>query len=135
MAEHAICGTNGKVLVSTHEVAEVGTWNLTITGNTVEYPKYDAANPVPHRLNCGYDWNGSIGDASWYMDDTAGQKALEDACKGGTTIAIKLYVDASDYYYGNCKISNVNITHSARDRVTVSFDFVATGALTLTLGA
>jgi len=85
MATNATCGNGGKVLVGTHEVSEIGNWDLTIDRPTTEVAKFGTSRD--YLLCTPLNWSGNF-SGNWYMDDTSGQKALHDAQSGGTTVKL-----------------------------------------------
>ena len=67
--------------------------------------------------------------------DTKGQKALQDAFLNGTTVKVKMYVDATNYYQGDAYISSLSIEDPVDDVVSISIEFTGTGALSFEAGA
>jgi len=130
MSNNALCGENGDVLVGTHTVAEIGNWSLALSRSTTDVPVFSTSR---EKTICGpYDWSGSF-SGSWYMDDTAGQKALYDALTGGTTVTLHLSIDGTDEYTGSAYITAINVETPHDGIISVSFDYEGTGSLTQTL--
>lgn len=78
------------------------------------------------------EWSGSI-EGNWTVNtDTNGQKALQDAYLNGTSVSLKLYVNATNYYSGTAFIKNLSVEDSVEDLVNVSFEFQGSGALAYT---
>ena len=127
---NAICGNGGKVLVGTHEVAEMSNWDLTTERSPTEVPKYGVSREW---VVCSpYSWSGSF-SGNWYVDgDSAGQAALEDACKAGTTVSLVLSVDGTDQYAGSAYITQQAVGVPYDGIVSVSFNFQGSGTLTRT---
>ena len=81
------------------------------------------------------EWTASSeGDYS-VPTDTKGQKALQDAFLNGTTVKVKMYVDATNYYQGDAYISSLSIEDPVDDVVSISIEFTGTGALSFEAGA
>jgi len=130
MSTSAICGNGGKVLVSTHEVGEIASWDLTIERSPTEVAKFGTSRDY---LVCNpYSWSGTF-TGNWYMDDTVGQKALENACTGGTTVTLHLSTDGTDEYYGTAYITQVAVTTPYDGIVGVTFNFQGSGTISATL--
>ena len=128
MATNAVCGNSGEVLVSTHVVAEIGNWSLTIDRSPTAVPKYGTT--TDYLLCTPYMWSGSF-SGNWYYDDTVGQTALHTALTGGTTVALHLSVDGTDEYSGTAYITQISSTTPYDGIVSVSFNYQGSGALTM----
>ncbi len=130
MATNAFCGKHGAVLVGTHEVAEIGNWDLAMSNAPSEVPKFGSSK---EKIVCGgAEWSGTF-SGSWYMGDSAGQAALEDACMDGTTVSLVLSADHSASqtdYSGTAYITNVSVSTPYDGFVSVTFNFEGTGTLT-----
>lgn len=123
----AIAGKGGKVVVGTATVAEVGEWSLDINSEMLETTKFlDDWKSFIAGLK---DWSGSF-SGRWDMTDTTGQKALQDAILGGTSVTLKLYVNGTNYYTGTAFISTESPSAGVDGLVEVSFDVQGSGALT-----
>lgn len=120
-------GYGGAVKVGTATVAEIGEWSLDVTLNTEETESFgDQWKEFTGTLK---EWSGSC-SGRWDMTDTTGQKAMQDALLGGTTVTLKLYVDGAKNYSGTALITKISPKSSVEGVVEVSFDFQGTGALT-----
>ena len=129
MTTNAVCGENGAVYVGTHQVAEIGNWDMTISKNVVDVPKFGTSKD---KLVCGpYEWSGSFSGA-WYLGDTLGQLVLENAVKNGTTVTLKLQVTATRYYTGSAYVNQEAVTVAHDGIPSITFNFVGSGDLTLT---
>ncbi len=124
---NAICGQGGAVLVGTHEVAEIGAWDMTLSRTPIPVPKFGISR---EKILCGpYEWAGTF-TGNWYMDDAAGQAALEDALVGGTTVALFLQTAGTTDYNGTAYITSVAVSTPHDGIVSVTFNFEGTGDLT-----
>ena len=132
----AVAGKNGKVVVgegSTEKVFGMKNWSLELALETLE------------TTALGDDWkNYTTGLKEWTASsegdysvptDTKGQKALQDAFLNGTTVKVKMYVDATNYYQGDAYISSLSIEDPVDDVVSISIEFTGTGALSFEAGA
>ncbi len=120
-------GYLGKVMVGTATVAEIDQWSLDVDAKLLETTKF------------GDTWEGKIpgvkswsGKASgrWDMSDTTGQKALQDALLGGTTVSLKLYTNATNSYSGTALVKAISTKAAVGGLIEVDFSFEGTGALT-----
>jgi predicted secreted protein len=125
MATHA--GSEGKVFVGSSQVAEVKSWSMEITSDTVdasiigtEWRKNQATIK---------SWSGSF-DAFWDETDTTGQGALAV----GGTVTLNLYPEGDDtgatYWSGDAIITSISYSAAFDGIVEATFSFTGTGALT-----
>lgn len=125
MATHA--GSEGKVFVGSSQVAEVKSWSLEITSDTVdasiigtEWRKNQATIK---------SWSGSL-DGFWDETDTTGQGELS----AGATVTLNLYPEGDDtgatYWSGDAIVTSISYSASFDGLVEVTFSFTGNGALT-----
>ncbi len=120
-------GYGGKVMVGTATVAELSEWDLDISLDTEQTNAFqDQWKEYTPTLK---EWSGKA-SGRWDMTDTTGQKALQDAMLGGTTVTIKLYIDNTKNYSGTAIIDKISIKTSAEGVAEVDFSFKGSGALT-----
>lgn len=125
----ALAGTGGAFKVSTNTVAEIDKWSLDIGAELLEVQAF--GDSWKEKIAGLKEWSCS-GEGRWDMTDTAGQKALQDALLGGTTVAVRLYVDSDTYYSGNAFVKQISPGAELGGTVDVSFQLEGTGALTYT---
>lgn len=136
MAEtKAIAGYSGKVYVGTAsspvtEVAEIGHWTGTIALEPIVTPKFQADVT---RIAGKKDFSGSF-DGSWYLQD-APQKVLQDAVTGGTVVYLQLLAKTGNTYSCWALITGETIDQPHDGAVAISFDFVSTGKVALTIAS
>lgn len=122
----AIAGKGGNVKVGAAIVAEIREWSLDLGADNLETTKF--GQDWKTFVQGLKEWSGSF-SGRWDMTDTAGQKALQDAFLGGTTVTISLLVDATHNYSGDALITpSVNV--AVDGLAEISFDFQGTGPLT-----
>lgn len=137
MAEtQAIAGDSGKVNVGTvssvlNEVAEIGHWSGALASDAIETPKFQKDRT---RIAGKRDFSGSF-DGSWYMGDTNGQKVLEDAVTGGTTVYLQLLAKTGWTYSCWALITGETIDQPHDGAVAISFDFVSTGKVSVAIAS
>lgn len=72
-------------------------------------------------------WSASV-KGRWAIDGTQ-QLALQTAHLAGTTVALRLYVNAANYYSGSAYVTKISPGASVKGLVEVEFAFQGTGAL------
>jgi predicted secreted protein len=78
------------------------------------------------------EWSGSLEGDYAVPSDTNGQAAVQTAFFAGNTVSLSLYVDATHYYSGTALISSMSVGAQVDDKISISFDFQGSGALTYT---
>ena len=120
-------GYGGSVKVGNAIIAELGEWGLDISVDTQETESFgDQWKEYVATLK---EWSGSC-SGRWDMTDATGQKALQDALLGGTTVTIKFYINNAQNYSGTAIIEKISVKSSVDGVVEVDFSFKGTGALT-----
>jgi predicted secreted protein len=124
MATHA--GSEGKVFIGTDQVAEVKSWSMEVTSDTVDASIIGTQWRKNQATIKG--WSGSF-DAFWDETDTEGQGALA----AGATVTLNLYPEGDDtgakYWSGDAIITSISYSASFDGLVEASFSFTGTGAL------
>jgi len=123
----AIAGYGGAVKIGSNTVAEMGEWDLSLDVNMLDTTAFGDAwkDQIPGIKS----WNGKA-SGRWDMTDTTGQKAMQDALLGGTSVSIVLAVNGSHNYSGTAYIKNISPKATATGTVDCDFSFEGTGALT-----
>ena len=123
----AIAGKSGKLELGSSNVVDISSWSLELGTDTLEvtvlgddWKKFIAGLK---------EWSASAEGFFSVHTDTTGQKALQDAFLNGTEVALKLKVNATNYYSGNAYISGLSVEDPVDDTVSISFEFQGTGAL------
>jgi len=125
MATHA--GSEGKVFIGTSQVAEVKSWSLEVTSDTVDA----SIIGTQWRKNQATikSWSGSF-EAFWDETDTTGQGMLV----AGGTVTLNLYPEGNTtgdkFWTGNVIITSISYSASFDGLVEATFSFTGTGALT-----
>jgi predicted secreted protein len=124
MGTHA--GSEGKVFIGEDQVAEVKSWSMEVTSDTVDASVIGTQWRKNQATIKG--WSGSF-DAFWDETDTTGQGALT----AGATVTLNLYPEGDDtgdkYWSGDAIITSVSYSASFDGLVEASFSFTGTGAL------
>jgi len=127
MATHK--GSEGTVKVGANAVAEIRSYTITETADTLEDTTMgDAARTYLASLK---SFSGSM-DVFWDETDTSGQVALAP----GDSVTINIYPEGSTsgdtYYTGSVIVTEKSITASFDGMVEASISFQGTGALSET---
>ena len=126
MATHT--GSQGTVKVGSNAVAEVKSWTLDQTQDTVETTKL--GDTVKTYSVTQSSSSGSL-SCFWDETDTNGQVALSI----GATATLNLYPEGATsgdtYYSGSAIITSVGVSQSHDGLVERSFGFQISGAVTI----
>lgn len=125
MATHT--GSEGTVKVGANAVAEIRSYSLEETGETIEDTALgDTARTFKTGLT---SWSGSI-EVFWDETDTNGQGALDV----GSSVTLNVYPEGADtgdtYMTGTALVTGKTITGNFDGMVEASFSLQGTGALT-----
>jgi predicted secreted protein len=124
----AISGYGGKVRVGAATVSEIGNWQLDIDAEMLDKTNFQS-NGWKEFIAGLKEWTGSF-EGTWNVaGDATGQKALQDALLGGTTVSLELFVNATNKYSGTAFISSQSVETPTDDMVSISFDYQGTAAL------
>jgi len=124
MATHA--GSEGKVFVAAAQIAEVKSWSMEVTSDTVDA----SIIGTQWRKNQATikSWSGSL-DAFWDESDTTGQGVLTV----GSTVTLNLYPEGNStgatYWSGQAIVTSISYSGSFDGIVEATFSFTGTGAL------
>ena len=127
----AIAGKNGKVIIGTGTTKVVGikNWSLELSLETLETTAL--GDDWKNYISGLKEWTASAEGDFEVTTDTTGQKLLSDADLAGTTVEVKLFVDATNYYTGTAYINSLSIEDPVDDVVTISIEFTGNGALSM----
>lgn len=125
----AITGKSGAFKVGTAKVGELKSFKLDIDCDMKNVTTFDS-NGWTENMPTIKSWSGSC-EGEWKVGtDTAGQKALQDALLGGTTVASEFNIDGTKKYTGSTFVKKISISEQVDDTVKFSAEIVGTGALT-----
>ena len=121
MAVHK--GSEGYVKVGSNTVAEVQSWSLTESSETLDTTSMgDSARTYTPSLTSA---SGSVA-VRWDETDTTGQGAMTV----GSEVTLALYVDADSYATVSAIITEAGVSSSFDGLVEGTFNFTANGAVT-----
>jgi predicted secreted protein len=125
----AIVGYAGAAKLSTNTIAQIKSWEMS--------PNVDLADVTVF----GDQWKDYLPtlvgadpkiEGFYDMTDTNGQVALQNALLGGTSVSLRLYVDATHYYSGTAYLKSMNVKAAVDGVVEFSADLSFSGAITYT---
>lgn len=124
-----VAGKSGSFKVSTVVVANIKSFKLDIQQDLKDTTNFGSSGwkeqaPTIKSFtgNVSGDWNVAT--------DTTGQKALQDALLGGTTVAGVFNIDGTHNYSGSVFVKKITIGQPVDDIVSFDADVDGTGALT-----
>lgn len=124
MATHA--GSEGKVFIGNAQIAEVKSWSMEVTADTVDASTI--GTQWRKSLATIKSWAGSF-DAFWDETDSNGQGALG----AGKTVTLNLYPEGDEegntYFTGSVIITSISYKASFDGLVEAGFSFTGTDAL------
>ena len=127
MATHT--GSEGTIKSGANAIAEVRSYTITETGDTVEDTVMgDAARTYKASLKT---WTASV-EVYWDETDTTGQGSFDV----GSTVTLNVYPEGATsgdmYYTGSAIVTEKSVTASFDGMVEASFSLQGTGALSET---
>lgn len=127
MATHT--GSEGTIKSGANAIAEVRSYTITETGDTVEDTVMgDAARTYKASLKT---WTASV-EVYWDETDTTGQGSFDV----GSTVTLNVYPEGAAsgdmYYTGSAIVTEKSVTASFDGMVEASFSLQGTGALSET---
>lgn len=117
---------------ATSAIANIDSWSINPTADVIETTAFGSAGTTVKTF--AYGLKGATGNCSGNMEGATHQTYLLDILANTTvtTVEMKLYASASKYYSCEALVSGETITATVGDKITFSFDFTVTGALTYT---
>lgn len=121
----AIAGKSGLLKISANTMSEVTNWSLDASADMLESTSLgDSWKENTPGLK---EWSASC-DISWMMTDAA-QLACQTAYLASTSVAVSLYVNATNFYSGTAYISSMNVEDAVDGLVTATLELTGSGAL------
>lgn len=124
----ATAGKSGSLKIGENAVANLKSWKLDINQDLKETTNF-ASNGWKEQTPTIKSFSGSV-DGDWNMADATGQKAMQDALLGGTTVSGVFGTDGTHTYTGNAFIKKISVQEQVDDIVKFTADIEGTGALT-----
>lgn len=124
----ALAGKSGSFKIGAVTVANLSNWKLDIESELKETTNF-GSNGWKEYLATLKSFSGSV-EGDWNVSgDTTGQKALQDALLGGTTVSGIFSVDGTHNYTGTVFVKKISASDAVDDKVKFSADLQGTGAL------
>lgn len=123
-------GKSGSFKVGAAVVANIDEFKLDIQMDMEDITNFGSAG-WKEQVATIKSWSGSA-KGKWNMGDTAGQKALQDALLGGTTVAGVFNINGTNNYAGSCFVKKISIGQPVKGVVDFSADLEGTAALSYT---
>ena len=126
----AIAGKGGKVVNDTNDVANISSWDLDVSVDMQDTTAL--GDDWKENISGLAEWSASA-EGSWDIEsDTNGQTAFQTSFLAGTSVTLKLYVNAANYYSGSAYISSMSVSTPVDGKVDVSYEFTGDGELSYT---
>lgn len=125
----AISGSDCQVSVGSAKVDLIGDYSLDFGPAMLDISQF--GNDWKDFLAGVREWSGSF-NGSLNMTDTNGQTALVTAGLNGTSVTLKLYVSATNYFSGTAFVSKISVKSSIGGKADVSFSYTGSGTLAYT---
>ena len=123
----AVAGKGGSVKIGVNTVANTSNWALDLGAAMLEITAH--GDDWKEFIAGLKEWKASI-DAFWDVAvDTNGQTAIQNAYIAGTSIAIKLYVNSTNYYSGTAFVSALSPATKVDDVVVMPIELQGSGVL------
>lgn len=129
-------GQDGHIKVGTYEVAEMASWNLTISTNEIAINVFGTSwNKTEQGIK---SWSCSV-DGFYDLSDTHGQQAIMAAFMNNTLMnTVKFYVDDTHYWIpdlttdssAGARVTSYSPTQTADNVAQVSIQFAGSGPIT-----
>ncbi len=125
----AISGKDGKVAIGASTVVDIGEWSLDLDLDLQEVTAF--GDQWKRRVAGIKDATGSF-SGRWNVAAANQQEALQNAFLNSTTVALRLYVNATNYYSGTAYIKSFTPSAAVDGVVEAEFGFEIDGAVTYT---
>lgn len=123
----AYSGILGKVVLSSDTVQNIKEWGLDIKNDIQDDTEFTDTwkSNLPGLLGASGSFKGCMDP-----DDTNGQVALDTAMLAGTTVALKLYVNTTNYWSLTARLTDHKSSNKVDGKVEVEYGFESTGEVT-----
>jgi len=125
----ALAGRGGSIWVSPNKVAEMTSWSLELSADTIDTTNFDS-NDWGEFLMSFKSWTVSA-EGNFKPDDTQGQMVLISAYLNSTPVTLLLKVASGDEFSGSAYVTSMSIENPVDDKVAFSAEFQGSGAVTM----
>lgn len=123
-----IAGHAAAAKIGTDTILEMSEWSLDIERAMEDDTEF--GDTWEAQVSTVGKWSGSV-KGRWGATGTQ-QAAIQTAILAGTSIALRLYVNASNYYSGTAYPTKMSPAATVKGLVEVDISFTGTGALSYT---
>lgn len=123
-----VTGKDGGVHIGASKIAELANWNLDLGADDIDVTSFDSEGWKEFLAGLK-EWSGSA-EGNFDPTDTNGQKAILNAWLNGEAVTLDLKVNSTITFSGSALVKP-SIETPIDDKVSFSFDFQGTGALSL----
>lgn len=123
-----VAGTSGSFKVGANKVANLDSWKLDIETDLKGVTNFGSGGWEENYPTIK-KYSGSVSGTWDVSADTNGQKALQDAMLGGTTVAAVFDVDGTHNYSGTVFVKKISIEEKVDDIAKFTAEVTGTGAL------
>lgn len=120
-----ITGTAASARIAANIILEMGEWSLDVERAIEDDTEF--GDTWEAGVSTIGKWSASI-KGRWGVDGTQ-QGLLQTGHLAGTTVALRLYVNASNYYSGNAYVTKISPSATVKGLVEIEYSFQGTGAL------
>lgn len=122
----AIAGKGGAAKISTNIITDIGEWSLGLTNDLQDITEF--GDTWKSRISGLLDGTGTF-SGRWDVGSTQ-QLACQTGFLAGTSIALRLYVNASNYYSGTAFLKGQTPKANVSGTVDIEWAFEIDGAVT-----
>lgn len=125
-----IAGKGGKINVGANTVSDIPSWSIDLGADMLDATVLgDDWKKVLPGLK---EWSASV-DGNWNVaSDANGQKAIQDAYLNASPLALKFYVNSTNYYSGSGYVTGLSIEDPVDGEVSFGIEIQGNGALSYT---
>jgi predicted secreted protein len=124
----AVTGKSGNFKIGANIVANLDEFKLDVEVAMEDATNF-SSNGWEESVPTIKKWSGNV-KGKWDMADTTGQKALQDAILGGTSVAGVFNINGTNNYSGTGYVKKMSIGQPVKGVVDFSADIQGTAALT-----
>jgi len=125
----ALAGRGGSIWVSPNKIAEMTSWSLELSVDTIDTTNFDSSDWGEFLMSFK-SWTVSS-EGNFKPDDTQGQMALISAYLNSVPVTLLLKVASGDEFQGQAYVTSVSIENPVDDKVAFSCELQGTGAITV----
>jgi len=125
----ALAGRGGSIWVSPNKIAEMTSWSLELSTDTIDVTNFDSSDWGEFLMSFK-SWTVSA-EGNFKPDDAQGQMVLISAYLNSVPVTLLLKVASGDEFSGQAYVTSVSIENPVDDKVSFSAEFQGSGAITM----